>query len=73
MVPRGVASSMVSTPTCRDVTVARIHLVEAKYSSYQRIDHSLGGNSRYWEPDKDMGMTITVGATSSSMMMAART
>jgi hypothetical protein len=53
--------------------VERIHFAESKYSSYQRRDQWLGGNSRYCESEKDIGTTITVGMIKSSMMTKATT
>ena len=72
IVPSGVATSIVRNPTWNDVAVARIHFAEPRYSSYQRRDQVLGGNSRYCESENDIGTTIRVGATSSSMMIAER-
>src|SRR5210317_1833301 len=71
IVPSGVANSIVNIPTWIDVTVACIHFGDSRYTSYQRIDQLLGGNSRYCESEKDIGMTINVGITNSIMMIVA--
>jgi hypothetical protein len=61
-VPSGAASKVVRTATRRDVHVALIQADEPKYSRYQRSDQLVGGNSRYWESENDIGITMTVGS-----------
>lgn len=69
--PSGVANSIVSVPVWNEVTVARIHFEDSKYTLYQRKDQVSGGNSRYCELENDIGMTMKEGMTSSSMIIAA--
>jgi hypothetical protein len=62
---------MVRKPIRNEVTVARIHFGVSKYSKYHRRDQVEGGNSRYWESENDMGITINVGSTRRSMINEA--
>ena len=60
--PSGVAIKVVRTATRSEVQVALIQAEEPKYSRYQRSDQLVGGNSRYWESENDIGITMTVGS-----------
>ena len=56
-----MATNIVRKATLKDVIVALTHRGVSIYSLYQRKDQFWGGNSRYWESEKDIGITITVG------------
>ena len=72
MVAKGVATNAVSNPAFKDVTVACIQAAELKYASYHLKDHFRGGNSRYCDAEKDMGMTNKVGMTKKIMTTTAK-
>ncbi|MNG27384.1 hypothetical protein D3C84_1124960 [compost metagenome] len=71
--PMGRLTTVVTRAVIRLTLEAAIHSMLPKNASYQRNDHSLGGNCRKRASENDIGTTISTGRIRYSRIAATRT